>query len=77
VFQAAGVAGDTKSDMVFSLSLGGRAATRDKSIKANWARQKIYHLIGEYARDPKRATMLDIRRTAKAYGQKIPYKGKF
>jgi len=77
VFQAAGVAGEAQSDMVFTLSLGGRAATRDKLIRENWARQKIYHLIGEYARNPTRETMLELRRTAKEYDQKIPYKGKF
>lgn len=77
VFQAAGVAGDAKSDMVFTLSLDGRAESRDKSIRENWARQKIYHLIGEYARKPSRETMLELRRTAKEYDQDIPYKGKF
>jgi len=78
IFQAVGKAGDTtRCDMVFSLELDKMAKHGDRNIRQNWAKQKIYHLIGEYAREPKLKTMKEISGTAKKYRVKIPYEGKF
>ncbi len=75
VFQAVGLAGMTPCDLVFDLPLaegGGRGG--DKKIRQSWAQQKIYHLIGEYARTRDEAVLKELRRTARSYNEPIPYK---
>ena len=76
VFQAIGRAGKVDCDMVFDLSIE-TAKSGDKEIRTDWARQKIYHLIGRYARQADPAVMQDIRATAKSYRIDVPYRGKF
>jgi hypothetical protein len=75
VFQAVGQAGSRACDMVFDLPLAHSPTdSMDKSIRQKWARQKIYHLIGEYARSRNRDVLLELRRTARTYNEEIPYK---
>jgi len=75
LFQAVGQAGATRCDLVFDLPLGEAASkSDDKDIRQRWAKQKIYHLIGEYARTRDQAALLELRRTARAYNEDIPYK---
>ncbi len=75
VFQAVGNAGSRKCDLVFTLPLAEDSERRpDKSIRQMWAQQKIYHLVGEYARTGNSETLLELRRTARAYNEDIPYK---
>jgi len=77
VFQAVGKAGDVDCDMVFNLSVGEGTRTKDKTIRENWALQKIYHLVGQYARQPEAAILKEMRRTSRSHGIAIPYEGRF
>ncbi len=75
LFQAVGQAGETPCDLIFNLPLKtktGRGA--DKTIRQQWAQQKIYHLIGAYARSRDVTVLHELRRTSKAYKEPIPYK---
>lgn len=74
VFQAVGQSGDVKCDMLFDLNLDWGLKSRDKTIRRDWAKHKIYHLIGEYTRNPQPEILEEIRNTAKTYSIKIPYK---
>lgn len=75
LFQAVGQAGATRCDLIFDLPLGGEVGkSDDKGIRQRWAKQKIYHLIGEYARTRDQAALLELRRTAREYNEDIPYK---
>ncbi len=75
LFQAVGQAGETPCDLIFELPLEGETIQiGDKAIRQQWAKQKIYHLIGEYARMRDQAALLELRRTARTYHEDIPYK---
>ncbi len=74
VFQAVGEKDDAQCDMLFDASLGKATAVRDDSIRDEWARQKIYHLIGEYARTPRPAIREELKKTRSKYGGSIPYR---
>jgi hypothetical protein len=76
LFQAVGQAGDKACDMIFDLPLRG-ASAGDEELRTDWATQKIYYLIGRYARQPLASTMEDLDATAKSYRLRIPYRGKF
>jgi hypothetical protein len=76
IFQAVGQAGEVNCDMVFNLSIEG-APSGGKDIRTDWAVQKIYHLIGQYARQADPAVMQAIQDTAKTYRIDVPYRGKF
>jgi hypothetical protein len=76
LFQAVGQAGDKACDMIFDLPLRG-ASAGDEELRTDWATQKIYYLIGRYARQPLASTMEDLDATAKTYRLRIPYRGKF
>lgn len=77
VFQVVGRAADVKCDMLFTLALEGQSGPRQKGIREMWAKQKIYHLIGQYARQPSAETLAEIRQTARAYGVRVPHRGRF
>ena len=77
VFQAVGKAGEVNCDMVFDLDLDKVARSGDSSIRENWAKQKIYYLIGEQARKGGHDLVDEINDTARIYKIKIPYKGRF
>ena len=77
VFQVTGDAGKTRCDMVFDLALDSTAKSRDEEIRILWAKQKLYHLLGQYARSPDKALYREIKQTARAYGVRIPHKGRF
>jgi Mg-chelatase subunit ChlD len=77
VFQAIGQAGATRSDMIFDLPLNTVAegiTSGDAAIRETWAQQKIYHLLGEYARRQDREILRDLRQTGRDYGVTIPYR---
>ena len=76
-FQAVGEAGDATCDMVFDLPLGEGALRSDDDLRTRWAEQKIYHLMGSYARDPDAVTREAIRETARRYRIPVPYRGRF
>lgn len=77
VFQALGQAGQTRCDMIFDLPLSAAAegvTSGDAAIRESWAQQKIYHLLGEYARRRDPEILSDLRKTGRDYGVTIPYR---
>jgi hypothetical protein len=77
VFQAIGEAGAASCDMVFNLPLEGEGVVGgERDIREMWARQKIYHLIARYTRSFNKAVLDELRATARAYKQDIPYRNK-
>jgi hypothetical protein len=76
LFQAVGRAGDKGCDMVFDLPLSA-AKSGTKDIRASWAMQRIYHLISRHAREPGETILREIQNTARSYGLRVPYRGKF
>ncbi len=77
VFQAVGMAGTTRTDMIFNLPLELPRDIRaggEGSIREVFGRQKVYHLIGEYTRTRDRAVLRELRQTGREYGQVIPYR---
>lgn len=76
-FQAVGRAGGVACDMVFHLPIAEAESSDDASIREQWARQKIYHLIGQYARTADPQVLKEIRSMSREYGVEVPYKGKY
>ena len=74
VCQAVGVSGDTPCDMVFDLDPARGTFVDDEALRLGWAEQKLYHLMGEYARSGRAEVLRDIRATAKQYGLDVPYR---
>jgi energy-coupling factor transporter ATP-binding protein EcfA2 len=73
VFQLRGLAADKGYDSIFRLSLTRHAKLGTPGIKALWAQQKMFHLVGAYSRDPQQQTFAEMLKVNKAYGVKIPY----
>jgi len=74
VFQAVGNSGEAKCDMIFSIPVAEADRSGDKSLRREWAMQKIYHLMGQYARTGGPTVLRDIRSTARDYGVDVPYR---
>jgi Ca-activated chloride channel family protein len=74
VFQAMGRTGAVDCDMVFDLPLDRGAEAGDRSIRAEWAKQKVYDLIGRYAREGDAAVLGELHDTAQTYRIEVPYK---
>ena len=74
VVQALGEAGELTCDTIFDLAFNDEVKRRDKDIKAVWAQQKIYHLMGEYARTGNKDAWTELQETSRAYGQSVPYR---
>ncbi len=76
VFQAVGDSIDRSCDMVFDIPFDTAVVGNDKTIEATWAKQKIYSLLGEYAKKPSVDIMNQINDTARIYNVKLPYRGR-
>ncbi len=74
VFQAVGQGGDVKCDMIFDIDLSEARRSSEEEIRESWADQKIYHLLGQYARKRNADTLLELRKTAENYSRRVPYK---
>jgi Ca-activated chloride channel family protein len=74
VFQAVGQGGEVKCDMIFDVSLARALRTDDKEIRTTWAKQRVYHLLGQYARRADPAIMSDVLDTARQYRIDVPYR---
>ena len=59
------------------VSLADGTAAGDKDLRSEWAKQKVYHLIGQYARRQDPDTLREIRETAREYKANAPPRGKF
>jgi len=77
VFQVVGAGARESCDMIFNLPLGADKEAKSKSIRENWAKQKIYHLIGEFARRPSQQTLDAMRETSRTYNVRVPHAGRF
>lgn len=76
VFQATGRGGETVCDMVFDMPLA-EAHEGNSGIRDEWARQKLYWLIGEYTRTNDPTLLRAVRATSRQYGIEVPYSGRF
>ena len=63
--------------MIFDMPIGSAEKSKDKDIRSEWARQKVYHLVGEYARSADPSLLKEINSTARSYNVPIPHQGKF
>ncbi len=73
VVQLRGRAGGADYDAVVRLDLARDAQAGTEELRTRWAWQRMYHVIGQYARDPKplyRAVMQSLNAD---YGIPIPY----
>ncbi len=75
LFQVFGKSDSERCDMIFNLPLDAATSSRDKSIRKEWALQKLYTLLGQYARNENREILEQIRQTARTYHLSVPYKG--
>lgn len=73
VFQAIGKADKVDCDMVFDLDIAKVGKSGDKEIRTSWAQQKVYYLMGQYARTGDFSDITQLKETAKAYKIKVPY----
>ena len=73
VMQAVGQAQAAKCDMVFDVNLDKADSSSDKTIRRTWAQQKIYHLMGQYARQKNPQLLHDMDETARKYRVRAPY----
>ena len=74
--QARGLASDTEGDMIFSLDLEG-APKGSKEFRSEFGRQKVYHLMGAFARSGDPRMREKIKNTARDYRVRIPHRGSF
>ena len=74
VVQAMGRAGDAVCDMVFNIGVDSTARAGSRDIREGWARQKIYGLIGGYARTGQQSLLDEVWETARSYGVEVPHR---
>ncbi len=73
VFQVRGLAADKGYDSIFRLSLTRHAKQGTPAVKARWAQQKMFHLVGAYSRDAQQQLFAEMLKVNKQYGVPIPY----
>ena len=71
--QARGRASDSEGDMIFSFDLEN-APKGSKEIRNEFGRQKVYHLIGAFARNGDPRIREAVRETAHEYRVRIPHR---
>lgn len=72
--QIRGQAGPTAYDVVFRLDVEKQAQPGDRQIRKSWSEQKMYWLIGEYARNPAPEVLGDMKRHGTEYALPVPYR---
>lgn len=77
-FEALGVNGGRKYDMVFNLDLGNMpAGSGDPEIAALWAKTRIYDLVAAYARNPNPVYVEEMHAIGAAHRIAIPFGKRF
>jgi hypothetical protein len=71
--QLRGRAGGRDYDAVIRLDVMRDAQAGDATLRARWAWQRMYHIVGLYARDPKPLYRRAMERLNEEYGIPIPY----
>ncbi len=74
--RATGQTGEVPCDMIFTLDLR-TAAGGNKDIRKEFGKQKVYHLISQYARTGDGRLRYEVRETAKTFRVAIPHEGAF
>lgn len=74
IFQVRGLAAGQGYDSIFRLNLKEHAKPGSPLLKAYWARQKMFYLVGEYSIKARQQTFAEMLKVNKKYGVKIPYK---
>lgn len=67
-----GRGGEANCDVLFNLVLSD-AAVGDDALRTSWARQRMYSLVGAYARRPDELLLAEMYRLSRAYRLPIPY----
>jgi hypothetical protein len=68
-----GRAGGSNYDAVIQLDVARDAQAGEIELRTRWAWQRMYHVIGLYARDPKPLYLRALERLNADYGIPIPY----
>ena len=78
VFQARGINGKKKYDMVYSLDLGEPArGSGDRQIAYDWALVRMYDLVAAYARQENSAYLREMNDLGKYYDIPLPFGRRF
>lgn len=72
VFQLRGLAGEKAYDSILRLDIG-KARRGNSKLREKWASAKMYWLVSEFARQPRRDTMRQMNDVHDRYGVMIPY----
>lgn len=72
VFQVVGQSGGRAFDFFFRLPLD-QVETGDTDIRLQWARHRMYHLVGEHMRTGDASVLRELFETARQFGLEIPY----
>ena len=74
ILQVRGLAAGQGYDSIFRLNIKKHAKSGSPLLKAHWARQKMFYLVGEYATRSHQQTFAEMLKVNKKYGIEIPYK---
>ncbi len=74
ILQVRGLAAGKGYDSIFRLNIKQHAKSGSSLLKAHWARQKMFYLVGEYAIRAHQQTFAEMLKMNKKYGVDIPYK---
>lgn len=74
VLRATGTTGTADCDMIFDLDLAEPTLTSSEDLRTQWARQKVWHLLGEHARTGDPALIPQIDDTARRYRIEAPHR---
>lgn len=74
ILQVRGLAAGQGYDSIFRLNIKKAAKPGSPLLKVYWARQKMFHLVGEYSIHSHQQTFAEMLKINKKYGVEIPYK---
>ena len=74
ILQVRGLAAGQGYDSIFRLNIKQHAKAGSPLLKAHWARQKMFYLVGEYSINSHQQTFAEMLKVNKKYGVEIPYK---
>jgi len=74
ILQVRGLAAGKGYDSIIRLNLAEQAKAGTAGVKARWAHQKMYHLVGTYSREAHQQVMAEMLKVNALYGVPIPYK---
>ncbi len=75
IFQIRGLADGKGYDSIFRLNMASHARAGNAIIQQNWISQKMFYLLGEYARSPDKRLLNEMLKLHQRYNIEIPYAG--